>query len=416
MLSKSLKEKGKGDGYMRTQVGIIGAGPAGLMLSHLLHLQGIESIIIESRSRQEIEGTIRAGVLEQGTVDLLNATGVGERMMKEGHVHEGIELQFNGDRHRIDFAELTGGKQIMVYPQHEVIKDLVAARIQAKGTIFFNVSAVKLGNIESTQPTIEYTNEFGEQQVIDCDFIAGCDGFHGPSRQSIPKSERIEKQQIYPFGWLGIIAETPQVNPELIYAHHERGFALLSTRTPSLQRHYLQVDPHDDIANWSDNRIWSELHARVDLDGWTLPEGPIVQKNIVSMRSFVCETMQHGRLYLAGDAAHIVPPTGAKGLNLAIADIQVLSQGINEFYESGKQNTLQNYSQICLGRVWKAQRFSWWMTTILHRNHNHSPFEFSIQQAELENVTSSRYAAANLAENYVGLPLDILNSKYETIS
>lgn len=397
---------------MHTQVGIIGAGPAGLMLSHLLHLQGIESIIIESRSRQEIEGTIRAGVLEQGTVDLLNAAGVGERMMKEGHVHEGIELQFNGDRHRIDFAELTGGKQIMVYPQHEVIKDLVAARIQGNGSIFFNVSDVKLANIESTQPTIEYRNEFGEQLVIECDFIAGCDGFHGPSRQSIPKSKRVEKQQIYPFGWLGIIAETPQVNPELIYAHHERGFALLSTRTPSLQRHYLQVDPHDDIANWSDDRIWSELHARVDMDGWILPEGPIIQKNIVSMRSFVCETMQYGRLYLAGDAAHIVPPTGAKGLNLAVDDIQVLSQGINEFYESGKQDTLHNYSQICLRRVWKAQRFSWWMTTILHRNHTHSPFEYGIQQAELENVTSSRYAAANLAENYVGLPLDIPSIKY----
>ncbi|MEH7073482.1 4-hydroxybenzoate 3-monooxygenase [Neobacillus drentensis] len=398
---------------MRTQVGIIGAGPAGLLLSHLLHLQGIETTIIESRSREEIEGTIRAGVLEQGTVDLLNASGVGERMMSEGHVHEGIELQFNGNRHRIDFAELTGGKRIMVYPQHEVIKDLVEARLQANGTIFFNVSDVKLVNIESTQPTIEYTNELGERHVIECDFIAGCDGFHGPSRQSIPKSVRIEKQQIYPFGWLGIIAETPQVNPELIYAHHKRGFALLSTRTPSLQRHYLQVDPNDDIANWSDDRIWLELHARVDMEGWTLPEGPIIQKNIVSMRSFVCETMHYGRLFLAGDAAHIVPPTGAKGLNLAVADIQVLSQGIREFYEQGNQEILQQYSQICLKRVWRAQRFSWWMTTILHTNQNHSPFEYGIQLTELDNVTSSRNAAANLAENYVGLPFERPIFKHE---
>jgi p-hydroxybenzoate 3-monooxygenase len=401
---------------VRTQVGIIGAGPAGLMLSHLLHLQGIDSIILESRSRHDIEGTIRAGVLEQGTVDILNASGVGERMMREGHVHEGVELQFNGSRHRIDFPELTGGKRIMVYPQHEVIKDLVAARLKENASIYFNVSDVELLEIETTHPKIKFKNELGEFQLIDCDFIAGCDGFHGPSRQAIPKNKRIEKQQIYPFGWLGILAETPQVNPELIYAHHERGFALLSTRTPSIQRHYLQVDPHDDIANWSDERIWSELHARVDMDGWVLKEGPIFQKNIVSMRSFVCETMQYGRLFLAGDAAHIVPPTGAKGLNLAVADIQVLSQGIREFYDSGQQATLENYSAICLKRVWKAQRFSWWMTTMLHRNEKHSPFEYGIQLTELENVTSSRNAAANLAENYVGLPLHFPSTNYQSIA
>jgi p-hydroxybenzoate 3-monooxygenase len=393
---------------VRTKVGIIGAGPAGLMLSHLLHLQGIDSIILESRSREEIEGTIRAGVLEQGTVDLLNATGLGERMMREGHIHHGIELQFNGRRHRIDMNKLTSGKNIMVYAQHEVIKDLVEARLNAAGKIFFNVSDVELMDIETDAPKIKFRQENGiELEQIECDFIAGCDGFHGPSRQSIPERDRVEKQKIYPFGWLGILAETPPVNPELIYAHHERGFALTSTRSPDIQRHYLQVDPKEDIANWSDDRIWTELHARVDTsDGWKMIDGPIIQKNIVAMRSFVCETMQYGRLFLAGDAAHIVPPTGAKGLNLAVADIQVLAKGLSDFYHSGKSETLNNYSAICLKRVWKAQRFSWWMTTMLHRDLTHSSYEYGIQIAELEYVTSSRAAAESLAENYVGLPFE----------
>ena len=392
---------------MRTQVGIIGAGPAGLLLSHLLHLQGIESIILESRSREDIEGTIRAGVLEQGTVDLLNSTGVGERMMREGHVHDGIELQFNGKRHRIDFHELTGGKRIMVYAQHEVIKDLVAARLHAAGQIYFNVSDVNLRQIESTTPKIQFRLEpEGELQEIECDFIAGCDGFHGPSRQAIPANVRIEKQKIYPFGWLGILAKTPPVNPELIYANHERGFALLSTRSPEIQRHYIQVDPKDDIKNWSDDRIWTELHARVDLDDWILKDGPIIQKNIVSMRSFVCETMRYGNLFLAGDAAHIVPPTGAKGLNLAAADVQVLARGLSEYYRSSEEDLLNRYSEICLRRIWKAQRFSYWMTTMLHRNLEHSSFEYNIQLAELDYVTSSQAAAISLAENYVGLPME----------
>ena len=393
---------------MRTQVGIIGAGPAGLLLSHLLHLQGIESIILESRSREDIEGTIRAGVLEQGTVDLLNSTGVGERMMREGHVHDGIELQFNGKRHRIDFHELTGGKRIMVYAQHEVIKDLVAARLHAAGQIYFNVSDVNLRQIESTTPKIQFRLEpEGELQEIECDFIAGCDGFHGPSRQAIPANVRIEKQKIYPFGWLGILAKTPPVNPELIYANHERGFALLSTRSPEIQRHYIQVDPKDDIKNWSDDRIWTELHARVDLDDWILKDGPIIQKNIVSMRSFVCETMRYGNLFLAGDAAHIVPPTGAKGLNLAAADVQVLARGLSEYYRSSEEDLLNRYSEICLRRIWKAQRFSYWMTTMLHRNFEHSSFEYNVQLAELDYVTSSQTAATSLAENYVGLPMEI---------
>jgi len=394
---------------MRTQVGIIGAGPAGLLLSHLLHLQGIESIILESRSREAIEGTIRAGVLEQGTVDLLNATGVGERMMREGHVHHGIELQFNGKRQRINLNELTGGKKIIVYAQHEVIKDLVAARMDTNAKIHFNVKDVSLHQLETSNPVIRFRKE-GEADFdeIECDFIAGCDGFHGPSRQAIPASVRSEKQKVYPFGWLGILTKTPPVNPELIYSNHERGFALLSTRSPEIQRHYLQVDPKDDIANWSDDRIWSELHARVDMkDGWTITEGPIIQKNIVSMRSFVCETMRFGRLFLAGDAAHIVPPTGAKGLNLAVADIQVLSTGLSKFYQTGNEEILNRYAEICLRRVWKAQRFSYWMTTMLHRDFEHSPFEYNIQLAELDYVTSSHAAATSLAENYVGLPLEL---------
>ncbi|WP_409304792.1 4-hydroxybenzoate 3-monooxygenase [Peribacillus sp. SCS-155] len=402
---------------MRTQVGIIGAGPAGLMLSHLLHLDHIETVILEHRSREEIEGTIRAGVLEHGTVDLMNQLGIGRRMMKEGHIHHGIELQFNGKRHRINMHDLTGGKDIMLYAQHEVIKDLVEARLQTGGQIFFNVKDVSLHNIETKNPYIQFRSGEGEElQRIYCDFIAGCDGFHGPSRKAIPKEARQEKQKIYPFGWLGILAKTPPVNSELVYTNHEKGFALLSTRSPEIQRHYLQVDPKDDINNWSDDRIWMELHERVDMeDGWTIKDGPIIQKNIVPMRSFVCETMRYGNLFLAGDAAHIVPPTGAKGLNLAIADVQVLAKGLHEYYKISEENLLNRYAEICLRRVWKAQRFSWWMTTMLHRDYEHTPYEQGIQLAELDYVTSSNHAAASLAENYVGLPLEI-NMLHTTIS
>jgi p-hydroxybenzoate 3-monooxygenase len=393
---------------MRTQVGIIGAGPAGLMLSHLLHLQGIESIILESRPREEIEGTIRAGVLEQGTVDLMNSTGVGERLMREGHVHHGIELQFNGTRHRINMHELTGGKNITIYAQHEVIKDLVDSRLKVGGEIIFNVGDVKLHDLDTFEPKIRFRKDKeGELLELTCDFIAGCDGFHGPSRHAIPESVRKEYQQIYPFGWLGILAEAPPAASELIYVNHERGFALLSTRSPELQRYYIQVDPKDDIANWSDDRIWAEFHARVETkDGWKLNDGPIIQKSIVAMRSFICDPMQYGRLFIAGDAAHIVPPTGAKGLNLAVADVQVLSRGLEVFYKSGQMDLLNRYSATCLRRIWKAQRFSWWMTTMLHRNPEHSPFEYGIQLTELDHVTSSRAASTSLSENYVGLPME----------
>lgn len=390
---------------MRTKVGIIGAGPAGLMLSHILHLNGIDSIVLERKSREKIESTIRAGVLEQGTVDLLNETGVGERMMREGAVHEGIEIQFNGNRTRINMKELTG-KNIMLYAQHEVITDLIQVRLHDSGQIIFNVDNVELHDVNSSSPKITFTKD-GQAEVIDCDFIAGCDGFHGPSRQAIPQETRREIDKVYPFGWLGILTETEPVHPELIYTHHERGFTLLSTRSPEIQRHYIQVDPNDDINNWSDDRIWSEIYVRTEtVDGWKLIDGPIIQKNIVSMRSFVCETMSHGNLFLAGDSAHIVPPTGAKGLNLAMTDIQVLSEGLKEYYQSGENDILNRYDAICLRRIWKAQRFSAYMTNMLHRNDAHDPFEYGIQLAELDFTTSSTPAATSLAENYVGLPLE----------
>ncbi|MEW9670938.1 4-hydroxybenzoate 3-monooxygenase [Ammoniphilus sp. 3BR4] len=393
---------------MRTQVGIIGAGPAGLMLSHLLHLQGIESIIIENRTREEIEGTIRAGVLEQGTVDLMNATGVGERMMREGHFHKGIELRFNGQGHRINMHELTGGKNVTVYAQHEVIKDLVDARLKAGGEIIFNVGDVSLHHLDTEKPKIRFRNDKnGDIQEITCDYIAGCDGFHGPSRPSIPQSIRKDYQKVYPYGWLGILIEAPPSAPELIYANHERGFALLSTRSPEIQRLYIQVNPQDDIAEWSDDRIWGELHERLATkDGWKLIEGPIIQKGIIAMRSFVCDPMQYGRLFLAGDAAHIVPPTGAKGLNLAVADVQVLARALDSYYKEGKSELLNRYTSTCLRRIWKAERFSWYMTSMLHTDDKHTPFERRIQLAELDYVTSSRAAATSLAENYVGLPME----------
>ncbi|ATY85452.1 4-hydroxybenzoate 3-monooxygenase [Kyrpidia spormannii] len=391
---------------MRTQVGIIGAGPAGLLLSHLLHLEGIESIVIERKTREEIEGTIKAGVLEQWVVDLLRETGVGERMMREGTFHGGIELRFNRKGHRIPIEELTDGKRVTIYAQHEVLKDLIAARLQAGGHIIFNVGDVTLHNIDTSAPKIRFRQDkIGEFQEISCDFIAGCDGYHGPSRSYIPN--RKEYLKMYPFGWLGILTEAPVSAPELVYTHHERGFALLSTRTPWIQRYYIQVDPNDNLSNWSDDRIWTELHARVETtDGFQLTDGPIFQKNIVAMRSFVCETMQYGRLFIAGDAAHTVPPTGAKGLNLAAADVLKLSQGLVQYYETGKTDRLNGYSEACLRRVWRAEHFSWFMTTMLHPDPTQSQLEKKLQLAQLEYTVSSRAAATSLAENYVGMPID----------
>ncbi len=386
---------------MHTQVAIIGAGPAGLLLSHLLHLQGIHSVVLECRSRDEIESTIRAGVLEQGTMDILNETGLGSRMRAEGALHHGFELAFDGHRHRIDLTGLTG-KAITVYAQHEVIKDLVAARTAAGAQMLFGVRDVAVHGVDTDRPFVTYTRD-GEACRIDADFIAGCDGFHGVARPAMPQQGRNDYQRVYPFGWFGILVEAPPSAPELIYARHERGFALVSTRSPTVQRMYFQCDPKDSVDNWSDDRIWAELHARVEnRDGWRLTEGKIFQKNIVAMRSFVSTPMQSGRLFLAGDAAHIVPPTGAKGMNLAVSDVRLLAAGLDEFYRQGKTGRLERYTDDALKRIWRAEYFSWWMTSMLHTFADASPFQREVQRAELENVVSSRALSTALAENYVG--------------
>jgi p-hydroxybenzoate 3-monooxygenase len=391
---------------VRTQIGIVGAGPAGLLLSHLLHLQGIDSVILEARSRQYIEERVRAGVLEQGTADLLNETGVGQRMMAQGLIHYGIELQFARRRHRIDFKELTGGKGVMVYAQHEVLKDLISARLSAGGQVYFDIEDVSIHDFDGTHPKIRF-RKGGISEELDCDFIAGCDGFHGICRPSIPEGVLTVFERVYPFAWLGILAEAPPSSPELIYSNHERGFALLSMRSPKISRLYIQCAPDEDLGNWSDDRIWNELHRRLEtIDGWKLAEGPVIQKGITGMRSFVVEPMQYGRLFLAGDSAHIVPPTGAKGLNLAVADIRLLASAFVEYYVSGKTHLLDRYSEACLRRVWKVQRFSWWMTSMLHRFDEDNPFDQRRQIAELDYVSTSRAGSQSLAENYVGLPFD----------
>jgi len=391
---------------MRTQVGIVGAGPAGLLLGRLLWLQGIESIVLENRSREYVESRIRAGVLEQGTVDILNEAGVGERMRRQGLVHHGIELSFRGRRHRIDMHELTCGRAITVYGQTEVVKDLINARLDAGAEIFFEVEEVSVYDFDSETPKIRF-RQAGEPQEITCDFIAGCDGFHGVCRPSIPDGALTVYERAYPFGWLGILAESKPPSEELIYCHHERGFALFSMRSPRITRLYVQCDPHEEIVNWPDGRIWRELETRLHAGGdLALKEGPIIQKGITPMRSFVVEPMQYGRLFLAGDAAHIVPPTGAKGLNLAAADIRALSRAFGDYYHAGKSDLLARYSQTCLRRVWRAEHFSWWMTSLLHRFPDATPFQRRLQLAELEYVTNSRAAATALAENYVGLPFE----------
>jgi len=389
-----------------TPVAIVGAGPAGLLLSHLLHLEGVESIVLEVRTREEIEGTIRAGVLEQGTVDLLKQIGAGERLAREGFVHHGIELRFALRGHRIDLTELTGGKAITVYAQHEVIKDLVKARLDAGGSIVFEAKNVTVHDLETDAPKVRYEKD-GAPHELACDFIAGCDGFHGVCRSSIPEALRTEYLRSYPFGWFGILTQAPPSSHELIYSLHDRGFALVSTRSPTIQRLYFQCDPHDRVEAWSDDRIWRELRTRLEtLEGWEPKEGPVMQKGIIAMRSFVCEPMQHGRLFLAGDAAHIVPPTGAKGLNLAVADVRVLARALVERYHNGSDAALRAYSATALRRIWKAQRFSWWMTSMLHQFPDNNRYQKRLQLAELDYVTTSRAAATALAENYVGLPFD----------
>jgi p-hydroxybenzoate 3-monooxygenase len=392
---------------LRTQVGIVGAGPAGLFLAHLLHRTGIHSAILENRSRKAVEGTIRAGVLEHWVTELMRQMDLGDRMMAEAHFHTGITLQYGQCRFHLDMEALTGGKRIAVYAQHEVLRDLIAARIADGGDILFGVQDTAFHGIDGNTPSITFRSESGEREKLLCDYVVGADGFHGPGRQAIPATLRTEYQKTYPFGWLGILARAPITWPELIYARHEEGFALLSTRSAEIQRMYVQCDPRDDIVNWPDARIWETLHRRLETgDGWHLVEGGIFQKGIIPLRSFVCETMRHGRLFLAGDAAHIVPPTGAKGLNLAVADVLVLSRALEDAIRRGVTDRLDRYGATALRRIWKAERFSWMMTTMLHRDDDETPFEHRIRMADLDYLAQSRAAQTALAENYVGLPFE----------
>ncbi len=387
---------------MRTQVGIVGAGPAGLTLSHLLHREGIESVVLENRSKEHVEQRLRAGVLEQAIADLLVDAGAGERLQREGIVHHGIELQFDRDRHRIPLSDLAGGRAIVIYGQTEVVKDLIRLRLDADLPLLFEVSDVSVHDVESERPRIRFSHE-GDGHVLECDVVAGCDGFHGVCRPSIPAGVLSEFSREYPFGWLGVLAAVPPSSDELVYSHHERGFALLSLRNPELSRLYVQCRPDEDLAEWPDARIWEELQLRLGLDGWVLAEGPILEKGVTGMRSYVAEPMRFGRLFLAGDAAHIVPPTGAKGLNLALHDVRLLAEALVSWYRSGGTELLDAYSDACLRRVWRAEHFSWWMTSMLHRFDAADDFDLQLQLSQLRYVTSSTAAATSLAENYVGI-------------
>ena len=389
---------------MRTQVAIVGAGPAGLLLSHLLRIAGIESVVLETRSREYCEQRIRAGVLEQGTVDTLNEAGLGARMQREGLVHHGIELLFGRKRHRIDMTSLTGGRTITVYGQHEVVHDMIDAAIDHRQPLYFDVSDVSLHDVATSTPWVQFTHD-GEMQRIDCDYIAGCDGFHGVSRASIPADVLQTFERVYPYAWLGILADAAPTCDELVYAHHERGFALFSMRSADVTRLYLQCRPDEDVAQWSDERIWRELQTRFENDdGWLPAIGTVTQKGVTPMRSFVTEPMQYGRLFLAGDAAHIVPPTGAKGMNLAVADVRVLAKALAAHYRDGDDTRLDAYSTTCLERVWRAEHFSYFMTNMLHPSFDETPFVNRLKLSELRYVTRSDAAARMLAENYVGLP------------
>ncbi len=369
------------------------------MLGHLLTRAGIDNVILERQSRDYVEQRIRAGVLEHWVAELLRETGLGDRMDREGLLHHGISLAFEGAKHRLDLTELSGGKAVMVYGQHEVVKDLIAQRLADGAPLHFEAASVALHDIESKRPRVTW-----QGGALDCEVIAGCDGFHGICRPSIPQDRLQGFDRVYPFAWLGILAESTPASHELIYARHERGFALLSMRSPTISRLYLQCAPDEELEAWSDRRIWDELAARLELD---LPEGPILQKGVTAMRSYVTAPLRHGRLFLAGDAAHIVPPTGAKGMNLALADVRVLAEALRAFFGEGSERLLDAYSDTCLRRVWKAQRFSGWMTGLLHRFPEHDAFGRRVQLAELDYVTSSRAAATALAENYVGLPFDL---------
>jgi p-hydroxybenzoate 3-monooxygenase len=387
---------------VRTQVAIVGAGPAGLVLSHLLARHGIESVVLEHRDRDYVERRIRAGVLEQGTVDLLHELGLDTRLSKEGMVHRGIELRFDGERHRIPLSDLTDGRAITVYGQQEVVKDLIEARLATGAIILFEAEATGFDGIVSERPCVQFRQN-GAMESLECDVIVGCDGSHGVSRSAIPADVLRVYEKDYPVAWLGVLAAVAPSTDELIYAYHERGFALHSMRSPQLSRLYVQCRPDDHLDNWPDDRIWDELHQRFAIDGWSLAEGPLIDRGITPMRSLIVDPMRHGRLFLAGDAAHIVPATGAKGLNLAVADVRVLANGLVTWYRTGETGLLERYSATCLRRVWPVEHFSWWMTSMLHRFDDEGPFEHQLHLAQLRYVCGSRAAATSLAENYVGL-------------
>jgi p-hydroxybenzoate 3-monooxygenase len=389
----------------RTQVAIVGAGPAGLLLAHLLHAHGVDAMVLEARSREYVEGRVRAGVCEHATVQLLRELGLAERLDREGLPHEGLALRFDGADHRIDLTALTG-KHITVYGQQEIVKDLVAARVALGDYLEFEAADVALHDLDSTTPRLTWTDATGAARELRCDVIAGCDGFHGVSRRSIPAADLRCYDHTYPFAWLGVLAKTEPSSDELIYARHERGFALHSMRSPELTRLYLQVEPDADLSDWSDNRIWDELATRLATDdGFDLRAGPLLEKGITPMRSFVAEPMRHGRLFLAGDAAHIVPPTGAKGMNLAIADVWRLARAVAALLLEGDERPAQQYSEGCLRRVWRAEHFSYFMTTTLHRLPDGDAFSDQLQLSQLRYLADSTAAATSLAENYVGLPL-----------
>ena len=390
---------------MRTQVGIVGAGPAGLFLSLLLHRAGIDCVVLEAKSRGYIESRVRAGVLEQGTVDLMDELGAGARLHQEGMLDPLLDIRFNGGIIHIDLPALTPGKIVTVYGQQEVVKDLIAARLSRGGSILFEAEATHIDGLDGKRPTIHFKHE-GRDQTLECDIVAGCDGFHGICRSAIPENALEIYDRNLPFGWLGILAEAKPF-PEMSYSNHERGFALASRRSPKLSRLYVQCAADEDLAGWPDRRIWDELHTRLyDRDGRELHEGPILQKGVTPVRAYVAAPMRHGRMVLAGDAVHIVPPTGAKGLNLAVADVRVLSRALIEFFRTGSTERLDRYSDTCLKRVWKVVRYSNYMTSLLHRFEAHSPFERRVQQAELEYVAGSLAARTTIAENYVGLPFE----------
>jgi p-hydroxybenzoate 3-monooxygenase len=386
---------------MKSQVAIIGAGPAGLTLACLLDRHGIGSVVLENKSRDYVEHRIRAGVLEQGSVELLEEAGVADRLQREGLVHRGIGLQFDGERHRIPLSDLTGGASIVIYGQTEVVKDLITARLASGSPLLFEVEDVAVGDVNSKRPTVSFRYD-GRHHNLECDVIAGCDGFHGVCRDSVPSGVLTSYTREYPFAWLGILATVAPSNDELVYAHSPRGFALLSMRSATVSRLYLQCRPDEDIATWPDERIWDELQLRLGVPGWALVEGPVAEKSVTPMRSFVVEPMQHGRLYLAGDAAHIVPPTGAKGLNLALHDVHFLADALVSFYETGSEAGLDAYSAKCLGRVWRSEHFSWWMTSMLHLGWDGDEYEQKLQVAQLRYLVTSEAAATSLAENYVG--------------